>query len=386
METPWISFEIDLNRMAPAFWMYLGEARSKCDHLANVPMPPKDAQNLHLVTLTKGVHATTAIEGNTLSQSDVEQIVRSSLEHVSESEDYRVREVENVLRAYNSIQRTIATGIKIALTPQLIKQFNAEVLQGLELPPEVTPGQVRSHSVVVGRYRGPDAANCEGLLVEMCDWLNRSEFVGEGPMRVPIAIIRASLVHLYLAWIHAFGDGNGRTARLCEYLVLVTSGVPSSAAHLISNHCNNTRDEYYRQLQFASESGGDVSRFLTYCASGFVTELSDQLKTVYDRQFRLTWNEYVAQKTPGRDLPVRDRRRLIAEELFGRAASGDQITSLTPELARIYARTIPKTLVRDLQELVTAGLIVESKGKYSANTNVLLDFLPMAVPESESGS
>jgi Fic family protein len=381
METPWIRFEVDLARMAPTFWMFLGEARSKCDHLANVPMPPKDAQNLHLVTLTKGVHATTAIEGNTLSQSDVEQIVRSVSERTTGSEDYRVREVENVLRAYNSIQRTIATGIGLALTPQLIKQFNAEVLGGLELPSEVTPGQVRNHSVVVGRYRGPDAADCERLLIEMCDWLNRSEFIGEGLMRVPIAIIRASLVHLYLAWIHAFGDGNGRTARLCEYLVLVTSGVPSSAAHLISNHCNNTRDEYYRQLQFASESGGDVSRFLTYCASGFVTELSDQLKTVYDRQFRLTWSEHVATNIPGRDLAVRDRRRLIAEELFGRAVGGDQITSLTPDLARTYARTVPKTLVRDLQELVSAGLLLESNGTYSANTNVLLDFLPMAVPQ-----
>ncbi len=78
----------------------------------------------------------------------------------------------------------------------------------------------------------------------------------------------ASLAHLYLAWIRPFGDGNGRTARLCEYLVLVTSGAPTSAAHLISNHCNKTRNEYYRQLQFASESGGDVTRSSTIAPTG----------------------------------------------------------------------------------------------------------------------
>ena len=61
----------------------------------------------------------------------------------------------------------------------------------------------------------------------MCDWLDGPGFSGDGATRVPVAIIKASLVHLYLAWIHPFGDGNGRTARLCEFLVLVTSGVPT---------------------------------------------------------------------------------------------------------------------------------------------------------------
>jgi Fic family protein len=379
VETPWISFQIDLAKMAPTFWMLLGEARSKCDHLTKVPMPPEYARDLHLVTLTKGVHATTAIEGNTLTESDVQQIVRNSQAPLSD--DYRIREVENVLRAYNDIKDQIAVGTRPVLTPHRIMQFNAQVLDGLELSTEVKPGRMREHSVTVGKYRGPDAANCERLVQEMCDWLNRDEFVGQGPMRIPIAIIRASLVHLYLAWIHAFGDGNGRTARLCEYLVLVTSGVPTSAAHLISNHCNNTRDEYYRQLQYASESGGDVSRFLTYCATGFVKELHEQLNSVYERQFRLTWSEYVGTKAPGRDLAVRERRRLIAEELFGQNIGGDQITLLSPDLARTYARISSKTLGRDLQELLQVGLLLESNGKYSANTQVLLEFLPLAVPE-----
>ena len=54
-------------------------------------------------------------------------------------------------------------------------------------------------------------AECEALLARMCDWLNGSGFAGEGHMRLPTAIIRASMAHLYLAWIHPFGDGNGRT-------------------------------------------------------------------------------------------------------------------------------------------------------------------------------
>ncbi len=38
-----------------------------------------------------------------------------------------------------------------------------------------------------------------------------------------------------MAWIHPFGDGNGRTARLLEFLILARCGmVPLPAAHLLS--------------------------------------------------------------------------------------------------------------------------------------------------------
>jgi Fic family protein len=214
----------------------------------------------------------------------------------------------------------------------------------------------------------------------MCDWLNGSGFAGEGHMRLPTAIIRASMAHLYLAWIHPFGDGNGRTARLCEYLVLVTSGVPTSAAHLISNHCNDTRDEYYRQLRYASESGGDVSRFLEYCAEGFVSGLTGQLQFVYDRQVRLTWHEHVAEQVTGRDIEMRQRRSLIANTLLGRGAVAKKdLPRLTPDLAAAYAACGPKTLTRDLNELVGLDLIVERDGGFAAHEDVLLNLLPLVV-------
>ena len=60
---PWLSFELDLRRFTPEVWLLLGEARSKCEHLAGVPLRPDTARRLHLMYLAKGVLATTAIEG-----------------------------------------------------------------------------------------------------------------------------------------------------------------------------------------------------------------------------------------------------------------------------------------------------------------------------------
>jgi Fic family protein len=217
----------------------------------------------------------------------------------------------------------------------------------------------------------------------MCDWSNGSAFACEGPTRLPTAVVRASLAHLYLAWIHPFGDGNGRTAQLCEYLVLVTSGVPTSAAHLISNHCSDTRDENYRQLRYACESGGDVGRFLQYCAEGFVAGLTDQLELVYDRQVMLTWNEHVAEQVTGRDVEMRQRRSLIANTLLGRGVvSKRELPRLTPDLAAGYATCGPKTLTRDLNKLVSLDLLVERDGGYAAREDVLLNLLPLVVEET----
>ncbi len=44
-------------------------------------------------------------------------------------------------------------------------------------------------------------------------------FADDRNNRVAAAILRAVLAHLYIAWIHPFGDGNGRTARLAKKLV-----------------------------------------------------------------------------------------------------------------------------------------------------------------------
>jgi hypothetical protein len=70
---PWISFRIDLRQARPQLWMLLGEASSKCEHIAGVPLRPATAEQLHLLYLAKGAAATTAIEGNSLTEKGSNQ-------------------------------------------------------------------------------------------------------------------------------------------------------------------------------------------------------------------------------------------------------------------------------------------------------------------------
>ena len=99
---PWISFQLDLRKINYKLWLALGEAQSKCEHIAGVPLRPSTAQKLHQVYLAKGVHATTAIEGNTLSEKEVLDILEGRLK-LPPSKEYLKQEVDNIIKACNEI-------------------------------------------------------------------------------------------------------------------------------------------------------------------------------------------------------------------------------------------------------------------------------------------
>ena len=93
-------------------------------------------------------------------------------------------------------------------------RFNELILKGTQLREGVVPGKIRTESVVVGNYRAAPAEDCEYLLDRLVAWLNGPIFVSSDPeIQFALILAKAVYAHLYIAWIHPFGDGNGRTAR-----------------------------------------------------------------------------------------------------------------------------------------------------------------------------
>lgn len=375
---PWITFRVDLRPAPATLWLLLGEARSKCEHVAGVPLRQDVAERLNTLYLAKGVHATTAIEGNTLTEEEVAKHLQGELS-LPESREYLKTEVDNLVTAFNGILDKIQReGPSDLLTPDLICSFNASVLAGLKLDDSSVPGEVRRHSVGVGTYRGAPAEDCPFLLSALCDWLNEARFDIDGGLGLAAALLKAVLAHLYIAWIHPFGDGNGRTARLVEFFLLVNAGVPAPSAHLLSDHYNQTRQEYYRQLDYASRSHGDVIPFILYATQGFVAELKTQLGVIRDQQWAFAWRDFVEEHF-GFALSGTDQRR--KELLLDLSAREDpvlrsEIPLLSPRVARAYARLTDKTLDRDLAALVEEGLIGRSSSGYRARREIILAFLP----------
>lgn len=356
--------------------MLLGEAQSKIEHIAGVPLRPDVAKMLHGVYLAKGALATTAIEGNTLSEDEALRRVQGKLE-LPPSREYLGLEIDNIVVAANGIFAKLVAGEECNVNFDQILDFNRQVLHGLSVDEGVTAGVIRSHDVTVGRYHGAPPQDCEYLLQRMCDWLNDSaSFAAPSGQEIAFAVIKAIIAHVYLAWIHPFGDGNGRTARLVEFQILAAAGVPLPAAHLLSDHYNRTRTEYYRHLDKSSKEKNAILDFMLYAVRGFVDSLREQLDLVRHQQMDVTWRNYVHETLTG--SATNNRRRHLVLDLAGKDApvAVSDLSTISGRVARDYAGVSERTLTRDVKELTEAAYLRRVKGGVVANAALITAFLP----------
>lgn len=380
---PWITFNLDLGRLSHVTWMLLGEAISKCEHIAGVPLKPGVARGLNEIYLSKGAHATTQIEGNTLSEDEVLQRVRRELP-LPPSREYLGKEIDNIVTAYNLIVDEVVSGKPLTLTPERILKFNELVLK--DLPPEehVVPGKLRETSVLVGGiYRGAPAEDGEYLLDRLCKWLEQLNLgVPEG-LKGPLAILSAIVAHLYIAWIHPFGNGNGRTARLIEFQLLVQAGVPAVAAHVMSDFYNKTRTRYAQVLAKTSRDPSyPIEEFIQYALQGFVDGLREQIDIIRNHQMMVMWQNYVHERFHDRNTSARARqRRLVLDLPLDRATPINEIRDLTPRLAREYAGKTLKTVSRDINALSKDGLVVKTKAGVVPLNDQMRAFLPARIAD-----
>ncbi len=164
-----------------------------------------------------------------------------------------------------------------------------------------------------------------------------------------------------------------------ELAILADCGmVPTPAAHLLSNHYNLTRDQYYRELARASTGGGDTLPFLVYAITGFVDGIREAIDMVRDQQVEVAWVNFVHEqfsKEPNTKATDRQRSLVLAMPMKQTILRSD-LAGLTPKLAQLYESAGPRTLSRDLNHLTSMGLLRRSGGRgYETCSDVVLAFL-----------
>ncbi|MCL2722824.1 MAG: Fic family protein [Polyangiaceae bacterium] len=384
---PWITYRINQDKVPPILWLLLGEARSKLGHIARSSLRPSTATKLNQLYLARGVRATTAIEGNTLSEDQVMKQIEGTL-RLPPSKEYLGTEVQNILDACNEVwSRALERRGRYEITVDRICEFNEKALHGLPRGEDVVPGSIREHSVGLAQYRGAPAKDCKYLLEKLCEWLNGPDFGKNdrrSELRPVFAILKAILAHLYIAWIHPFGDGNGRTARLLEFEILANAGMPQPAAHVLSNFYNETRDEYYRQLDAASKSKGDVIPFIHYAVQGFVDGLREQIDTIRNQQFDIIWRNFVHEFFQNDESATGKRQRYLVLAISEQPTpvAKSELSRVNARVAQAYAKISPRTVVRDVNALLQKGLLDRTAdGRYRAKVEQIEAFLPAAALE-----
>lgn len=378
---PFISFQFDSAGIAPDVWLMLGEAFSKCQHLAGVPLKPAAAYNLASVFLARGVAATTAIEGNTLSEAEVKSIVDNGTADVPQSRAYLEREVQNVLGALREIDEALQRGERPTITSERLGELNFKILDGIPDKPEVIPGHIRGYDVAVGPFKPPHYTDVHALVDEFVGWIAtlRAQVgsTSRAEDRFVNSFLSAVLAHVYIAWIHPYGNGNGRLARLIEVQILSESGVvPIVATNLLSDHYNKTRDAYYLALD---EAQRDMQAFVRYALRGFVDELREQIDLVRAENIAIHWESYVHERF--KSMPrtsTRDRQRNVAlTTAKAQVVTPESVTDLSTSLARDYALSGDRTPARDLNDLVKLGLFKKiGYRRFVANREIIEAFIP----------
>jgi len=361
----------------------LGQCDCLVRAIASMPIKPEYRKHLMSVSLTKGARATTAIEGNTLSEEEVQRIQQG--EKLPPSKEYLQIEMQNIIEALNQIAKEVLQdGQSSVITCEMIKNFNQAVGKNLGDHFPSNPGKFRepSQNVHVGRYRAPEGADVPVLMERLCDWL-RKEFLYEvGGQAFMEQIIQAIVTHVYIAMIHPFGDGNGRTARLLEFYILLRAGLPNIASHVLSNHYNDTRQEYYRQLDICVKERS-LTQFIKYAVQGFRDGLDGVLDIIQTQQLFIAWQNYIyetldSKKASGKTRAVVKRRRTLALRIpMDKEVTAANLLESDPALMKEYAKLKSTTLMRDLSELVMLELVAKTGNQYRGNIDIMQRLMPI---------
>jgi Fic family protein len=357
----------------------LGQCYAYIQAISNTPIRPDYRRQLLQVSLKKGAQATTAIEGNTLSEDEIEVIVRG--EKLPPSKEYLEKEVTNILKAFNTILEELTKKNEVmTLSSDVIKRFQHMVGDGIGETFASSPGHFRRNNVIVGNYRPPSFEKIDDLIDKLCTWLLKHFHYTTGQNFNEI-IIQAIVTHIYIAWIHPFSDGNGRTARLLEFYLLLRAGVPDIASHILSNHYNETRAEYYLQLQQATETGS-LTNFINYALQGFRDGLEEVLQVIHKSQIDMTWRNYVHDiintlQEEGKSSKTVYRIRQLAFHIPNdRFVAIPEIKITNEKIYTCYKKLSDATLSRDLQILTEKNILERKKNMFRAKKEVLHSFFP----------
>lgn len=172
-----------------------------------------DERNRYIESVfVRYVQGTTAIEGNTISPQEVQEL----LEHDISPAGKKVSEVYEIL---NFVWlRDFLKTYEGDVSEKLIKKMHAILMENLMR----TPGDYRQIQVGIEKvdYEPPPAILVPDLMKDLISWY-RANAKKTHPFEL------ATLLHTRFELIHPFTDGNGRVGRALMNFILEKGGYPT---------------------------------------------------------------------------------------------------------------------------------------------------------------
>jgi Fic family protein len=207
------------------------------------------------------------LEGAVVTRSEAREMIRSQRQPMTEHE-------RMVMNNYRTM-RLLTELMEQPLTPEVILRIHREVTAGT-LEDAAHEGKLRGADDDVrvedeqsGEvfHTPPEASALHGRMAGLCEFANDAGTTG-----FLHPVVRAILLHFWIAYDHPFVDGNGRTARALFYGSMLRSGYWLAEFISISHEILKAPKQYYRAFLHTETDGNDLNYFLLHqleviCAS-----------------------------------------------------------------------------------------------------------------------
>jgi Fic family protein len=325
----------------------LMEAKAAILSLMRVPYQRSWADELQAVQLKREVAGTSRIEGAEFTDRELDAAMRESPEQLQTRSQ---RQAATAVRTYRWIAEIPADR---PVDDALVREIHRMIVTGAD-DDHCQPGVLRGpdHNVDYGspRHRGAEGGEeCARAFAGLCRALNQ-EYRAHDPL------IQAFALHYHFAAIHPFLDGNGRTARALEALMLRRSGLRETLFIAMSNYYYEEKTKYLSALADVRARDYDLTPFINFGLKGIVSQCNllfgEIRKNIARALFRnMMFDLFLRLRTP--------RKRVIAErqlELLKLLLRADSLMleQLEESTRSSYARLKnPRTaLIRDVNHLL----------------------------------
>lgn len=221
---------------------------------------PADRNRYIVNSLIEEAITSSQLEGAATTRAVAKEMLRTARPPKDRSE----RMIANNYRAIQLVRDVVGD----RLTPELVCELQRVVTEGT-LDDEMHAGRIQTpdeERVRVVDHEGnvlhqpPPAEQLPRRLEQMCAFANDG-LPGGGFMH---PVVRAVLLHFWLAYDHPFADGNGRTARALFYWLMLREGYWLSEYLSISRILHKAPARYGRAFLYTETDDNDATYFLLF--------------------------------------------------------------------------------------------------------------------------
>ena len=256
-----------------AVFVPLVEAKARVQALTGLPYQRAWVEELQAIQLKREVAGTSRIEGADFTERELDAAL-------GETPDERFtrsqRQARAAVRAYGWIAQ-LPSGRPV--DGNLIQHIHRLIVTDAD-DDHCPLGQLRQQdqNVTFGapRHRGvAGGAECAKAFAQLIE-------AAQGPYSQHDPLIQALALHYQFAAMHPFWDGNGRTARALEALMLQRAGLRDALFIAMSNYYYDEKNAYLATLAEARQRNHDLTPFLVFGLKGVALQcerLSAEIRT-----------------------------------------------------------------------------------------------------------